>query len=583
MARTYRSLAGPALPEQVSEGRNGYQVSVHSGGKDWVTRLSGRSTETLPVEVEVGGERHGISFLARLKTLDGIDLPRPPLIEARFLHSATEKRLVLSPGFSTSTPASLESGIGRVLSGKFEKKCLACHGAPESSPLNEPGVHCETCHGPGQDHLLAVGKGKPREGILNPARMGNARSVEVCATCHSGFMDVTDPLPDDLLISSQATALRNTECYIQSGAGMSCTSCHDPHRNAKANEPVYTETCLLCHSAAVTEHAALCPVNKTDGCIGCHMPKRKRGPFQMVDHWIRVVDEPAGGRTPSSAASQTRVTPVRVFLRVMSVKDQSLAADLDRQLRRGASFFDLATKYSTDPSASNGGYLGEVKTAEMEAGLRAAVTGLQPGGITSVLTREGSYVIFGRLPRDFRWRAGELAEVASTLRGNGRLEEAATKYLEALRSYPGLLRAMILLGVTEGQLGRAQQAYGILDLAKRLYPEDPAAHYNLGIALESLGRPGEAIDMYRRAIGIEPDLLPAYLNLGGALFASGQSAGAVDAYRSGLNVNPLSAELYFNLAQVLQQQGKAEEAGKALALAKALNPQFVASQTAATR
>ena len=583
MAVTLKTADARALPggavEKKDEGPIQYETVSKAGRLDWRVAMPEQSPVSIPVEEVVGGTRHGISFLTRLTAVGGIQLERAPLIEARYLHSSTEEHLVLSPGFPSQLPASLESGIGRVLSTKFEKKCLSCHGAPGGDGLNEAGVHCESCHGPGQSHLLAVGRGKPREGILNPARLTNEKSIEVCARCHSGFTPVTDPLPDDLLISSQATAIRNTECFIQSGAGFSCTSCHNPHQNARENEAAYTETCLRCHSAGLQKRAALCPVNQNDGCIGCHMPTRRRGPFQMADHWIRVMGD--ADRQPAHTDNlQSRVTPVRLFLRVLTVKDRAAADNLQKQIAGGASFFELAVKHSVDPSASNGGYLGEVKVAEMDAALRDAVVRLRPGGISSVVTRGDGYKILGRMPRDFRWKAGEVAEQATSLRNAGKLEDATAKYLDALRLYPNLLRAIILLGVTEGQLGKAQQAYGILDLAAQLYPSDPAAHYNLGIALEAMGRQAEGVDAYRRAISLEPDLLPAYLNLGGALFSAGQTDAAVEAYRKGIDVNPLAAELYYNLATVLTQQGKSGEAKRAMKVATAINPKFVASQSA---
>ncbi len=584
MGLTYRAIGTEVLPrgynESVSEHPVHYQATREPAGFDWRVVMPGFGALAIPVDSLVGGDRHGLSFLARLRSVRGLQLDRAPLIEARYLHSSTEQRLVLSPGFSPKTPLSLETGIGRVLSPKFEGKCLSCHGAPDASAVNEPGVHCETCHGPGREHLVAIGRGKPQQGILNPGRLGNEASIGVCARCHSGFTPVTDPLPDDLLISSQVTAIRNTECFIQSGAGFSCTGCHNPHQNAKANEAAYTQTCLGCHTPGGARHAALCPVNQKEGCIGCHMPVRKRGPFQMADHWIRVVSEQNSETRVPSEDLRSQVTPVRLFLRVIAVKDASAAEEIRRQLSGGASFFDLAVKYSSDPSASNGGYIGEVRVAEMEPALRNAAVQLRPGEVSAVVAQRERYLIVGRMPRDFRWKAGAIAEQASALRAAGKLNEASAKYLEALREYPNLLRAIILLGVTEGQLGKAQQAFGILTLAQRTYPEDPAAQYNLGIALEAMGRANEGIEAYRRAIALEPDLLPAYLNLGSALFASGQMDGAIEAYRNGINVNPLSAELYFNLAAVLTQQGKQDEAKRALGLASAINPEFVKRQSA---
>src|SRR5204863_8745006 len=102
------------------------------------------------------------------------------------------------------------------------------------------------------------------------------------------------------------------------------------------------------------------------------------------------------------------------------------------------------------------------------------------------------------------WQASRRFEEGSGLRAQRKLEEAAQKYLEALQIYPQFLRALIFLGTTLGEQGKAARANGILQYAARLYPNDAAAQYNLGISYDTLGRGTEAVRAYRRAIELEP-------------------------------------------------------------------------------
>jgi tetratricopeptide (TPR) repeat protein len=590
MAQTWQGLAAthiltPGYREDRAEG-SGQPVSYHvfrneAKGLQFETVLPGRPPLKAPVEAVIGGERHGVSFLARVRAIEGAQLARATLVEARYLHSTHENGLVLSAGFPEEKPSSYETALGRALSPSFEKKCLDCHGRPDATNA-DGGVRCESCHGPGRQHLAAAAAGKPRSGIVNPARLSGDQAMGPCAACHGGFSALSDPLPGDLLISNQVNALKNSECYIQSGGAIRCTNCHDPHQDAApdaASKPV--QTCLQCHSARVERHAALCPVNRDGRCLGCHMPSVMKGSFTMVDHWIRVHPEQQAA-TPSEhrAEWKTQIRPKRVFLRIVAAAGASRAAEAHERLLKGEPFFDVAGQLSVDPSAPGGGYLGEMWLDKMESKLADASAVLSPGDISPAIDAGSRHIILQRMPRDFRWQAEQLLQEGSELKAKGLLKEAAGKYQEALRIDPYFLRALIFFGTTLGQQGDAQRAAGILEFAARLYPNDPAAQYNLGIAYGALGRGADEIRAYRRALEIEPDLIPAYQNLGAALYAAGQIESAVDVYRRGLDANPLSAALNYNAAVILHDRGEIDKAGAAIAIARKIDPAFVKKQEA---
>jgi peptidyl-prolyl cis-trans isomerase SurA len=78
--------------------------------------------------------------------------------------------------------------------------------------------------------------------------------------------------------------------------------------------------------------------------------------------------------------------------------DRKAAAEKAEELRRqavaGADFRELARQHSELPSAADGGDIGTFQEDELAAATRAAVTSLQPGGISPVLDTGNSFMIF---------------------------------------------------------------------------------------------------------------------------------------------------------------------------------------------
>jgi predicted CXXCH cytochrome family protein len=583
MARTWQGKDTTLVPqtdtERHAEGPDPaiqYLVRRTATEFQFNVQVPGHETDRFPIETTMGGQRHGLSFLFRVPSLNGSPLARAPLVEGRYLHYAPENKLERSPGFPEEKPANYETAFGRVLTPGFEKKCLTCHGEPRTvaSSHKESGVTCESCHGAGQQHLAAIAAHSADKQILNPRKQPIAEQSQACAQCHSGFSVVEDPLPHDLLISDQVTALQNAECFRQSGGHISCTNCHDPHQDAPRAVLVQRSeaTCLGCHSVKVSQHASVCPVNQKTGCVGCHMPDQTKPPLRVADHWIRVRPEKSGPVQKALAEWRTEVQPKHIYLRMIAVSERDKAESLREQIAAGGSFFDLARANSQDSgSARNGGYLGDLRTEQLPAAWAQTALALEPGELSQAVETGGSWLILQRLPRGFREDAEAHYNRAMDLRKTGQREQSAAELLEALKIYPQLLRALTYLGVTYGEAGNPQAGAAILSVATHLYPQDAGAHFNLGVALGALNDSRE-VDEYKSALSIDPDLVSAYLNWGAALYAKGQYREAIELYRQGIQVNPLVASLHYSLSIALQQQGDKAEAQKELELAQKIDP-----------
>jgi predicted CXXCH cytochrome family protein len=583
MANTWhgKMAALPALKFAESKpggSGNALHYEVRRAGDHLEFSVEGIAKErfTANVNAMIGGKRHGISFLLRVDQIGSISLERPALIEGRYASSRIGT-LVLSPGFLKEVPVNYEDALGRVLSPTFEQRCLTCHGEPGTLGAGKQGgVRCESCHGPASAHVNSVTAGNHGQQLVRPRTLDSGNSMDVCAQCHNGLTTAThsDPMPEDVLVSNQVAALRKTECFIQSAEKLTCTSCHNPHEDSATVAQTSVNVCLQCHSLSAPQHAAICPVNRTQGCVGCHMRTVDLDPFHLTDHWIRASPEAGSKAKPVDESLRSQVLPKREFLRLIIVEDAEKMKAVTQRLAKGDSFSTVAHDLSVDGTAPGGGYIGEVNLAEMDSKLATAAAHLPYGGTSEVVETGNRWLMLQRLPRDFRWEADRLFQEAKALNTRGDRAGAIDKNKQALQVYPYFLRALTLMGTMLGQSGNVSRASEVLQFAVQSYPKDPFSQFNLALTLGN--QPANQIEAFRRAIELDPDMVAAYQSLGAALYSNGQAAAAIETFHRGLQIDPLSAVLYYDLGLALKEQGDSAGAEKALALAGSLDPEIAA-------
>lgn len=218
------------------------------------------------------------------------------LFESRVSFYQQLNGLDLTVGAANHAPADLMEAAGRVF-GSEDARCFGCHAtdATEGSKLTfarlRPGVQCERCHGPTEDHLSAVRKGGANGGQIKSLRgMSAEDTANFCGQCHrtweeiagSGTMGIAN-------IRFQPYRLTGSRCYDSGDARIRCTSCHDPHRELDAKDTDYDGKCQACHGGGKAT-ALKCKVAET-GCVSCHMPKLELpgAHYKFTDHEIRIV------------------------------------------------------------------------------------------------------------------------------------------------------------------------------------------------------------------------------------------------------------------------------------------------------
>jgi tetratricopeptide (TPR) repeat protein len=183
--------------------------------------------------------------------------------------------------------------------------CLQCHTtnphAIETGKGPEAADHaigCEVCHGPGGNHVLAVDAKLADPAIISPGRADAAAINGLCGLCHSLNNSTNFAAgPDDPeSFRFQLERMKRSRCYIESGEGLHCLSCHEPHADAEKQTATNEAKCLSCHAPARDRTLAAgkpCPVNPSRGCIDCHMPRAwVQGTHSLkIDHFIRIKEK----------------------------------------------------------------------------------------------------------------------------------------------------------------------------------------------------------------------------------------------------------------------------------------------------
>ncbi|MFT5152507.1 MAG: putative CXXCH cytochrome family protein [Planctomycetota bacterium] len=248
----------------------------------------------------------------------------------------------------------------------WNENCIFCHNTgPEPGSLNwdeqpgaagiefdshvaDLGIACESCHGPGAQHVAtfedpaqryaAYSSGSVDTHIIDPKALAKEESVSMCGQCHgqripkpmerigqymqtgptfrSGdcLEDHVSPVSIDTQIAEHSFWLRfwqdgtprlsayeyqgvvESACYLK--GEMTCLSCHTQH-SGQRDEMIKDGThgdaaCLQCHTSIASDigaHTKHDPSGSGSRCLECHMPRITYGLRKaLCSHRIEIPD-----------------------------------------------------------------------------------------------------------------------------------------------------------------------------------------------------------------------------------------------------------------------------------------------------
>ncbi len=400
------------------------------------------------------------------------------------------------------------------------------------------GIGCERCHGPGQLHVerWSSGDDTPSGGadptIVHPRRLPHLERMSVCLQCHLGDSKATERvvrrdvsgvkfypgqalteinvtlhysehLQWDFGLLSQGDRLMLSRCFSESGNGMDCLTCHNPHISVYHEDrapDMFRLVCLGCHQvdtcpAPPAERDATSPL--VDDCVACHMRRAEADDQRhadFTDHWIRrnidlqerdrregyriepMFPEQFAALTPAEQAyyegmaySLLPEIPPKVRPTMLAWAEESLQKAIDEGM-------DEAPVWHT---------LGQT-----QGELRKFAPAIQ--------SLERSYEM------DPSYHDGTFA-LGQAMLGAKQFDRALSIFRELIERDPTNVMALSEAGRTVTELNRIDEAIAFYREALSKEPWHAHLHHNVGMLLASQGRFEEAAREGAEALRLNPD------------------------------------------------------------------------------
>lgn len=505
----------------------------------------------------------------------------------------------------------------------FNTACYGCHVSQFSSNYDlatdtyhsawtEPGINCETCHGPGAEHIRVCreapqGTAPPDLKIISSKKFTNAQHNDTCAPCHAKMIPLTpaytpgerffdhydlltledaDFYPDgrDLGENFTLTLWLASPC-VKSGK-LSCLHCHTSSGRYRFQDQAKADqACLPCHAERVANAPAHTrhPPDKPDTprCLSCHMPLTEFARMRRTDHSMRPPTPAAtlAFKSPNAcnlchrdrdaawADQQVRQWRPRDYQKPVLQRAALVAA----ARRRDWSRLPEMLHYINDPAREEVYAAGLIRllAACTEARTWPAlvqalkdpsplVRGAAAAALEGHPTTEARDALLAAAGDDYRLvrirAARSLAAYPGDLLSAGeqpRWAPANRELLASLTVRPDDWASHYNLGNYYLDRGELDLALAAFATASRLRPDAVLPLVNRSIVQARLGRTGEAEESLRQVLQLEPQNAAAYFNLGLVLAEKGDQRGAEQALRAALNADPEMAAAAFNLGVLL--------------------------------
>ncbi len=492
----------------------------------------------------------------------------------------------------------------------FNTACYSCHVSqlstnydPKSDTYHttwaEPGINCETCHGPSGEHnkiAKATPKGQPLPELrlIRTKTMTKEQRNDLCSSCHAKASPLTleykpeerffdhfdlvtledaDYYPDgrDLGENYTLTSWRMSPC-AKSGK-IDCIHCHTSSGRYRFKKEKFNDACMPCHADKVnnpTEHTHHAIESEGSKCISCHMPMTAFARMNRSDHSMLP---------PTPAATMAYKSPNACNI-CHNDKDAAWADNYVRQWRtrdyqapvlKRTALIDAARKRDWTKLTEMLTYIQSEDRDEVFAtSLIRLISPVQDQIVLTVLltsakdpsplVRAAAVQTLGLMP------STESLQVLIEATGD-EYRLVRVRAAAVIAAFP----PMAVPDAYQVQLTKANKEY-ISSITAR--PDQWTSHYNMGNYRLGRGEARQAVVSYQAALKLEPQAIMAMVNSSIAYAQMGENGKAEKSLQQALKIAPDNATANFNMGLVKAEKDEPKQAEKFLKKAMTADPQM---------
>ncbi len=507
----------------------------------------------------------------------------------------------------------------------FNTSCYGCHVSQVSTNYDlksdtyhtrwkEPGINCETCHGPAEEHVRVceeAPKGtvpKDLKIIRGGRDFTHGQNNATCSSCHAKAVVLTptfklgdkffdhfglvtlespDYYPDgrDLGENYTYTSWLMSPC-VKSGK-LDCLHCHTSSGRYKFKDSEKANAaCMPCHKDRVenatehTRHKADSPGNK---CVACHMPTTEFARMRRTDHSM-LPPAPAAtiaykspnacnlchkDKAPQWADEWVRKWRKRDYQASTLHRAGLIAAARTRDWTKLPEMLDYVTSKDRDEifatalirlvqaSGDQRVVPALLKAIKDPSPLvrSTAATALQnaptPESVLALLEAAGDDCRLVRI-RAAAALAG-YKNLALTDADKKKVEAANNEYLDSILSRPDQWDSHYNLGNYYLDRGDFKQAVASYETALKMEPRGVLAMVNEAMAYARMGENKKAEKALSKALTVAPDNAAANFNLGLLKAEENDLVTAEKHLRTAFKTDPQMAQAAFNLCVILSK------------------------------
>jgi tetratricopeptide (TPR) repeat protein len=504
----------------------------------------------------------------------------------------------------------------------FNTSCYSCHVSQlqtnfdltndsYNSTWKEPGINCETCHGPSGNHVRIFKNAKEGEvqkelGLISTSVYTPEQHNWSCAPCHAKMRPITPSyMPGDRYFDNyDLTLLDNRDFYpdgrdlgenytytgwmmneCNSNGEFHCVMCHTSSgRDRFKDNP--NDACKSCHAERVADVVAHSG-HKADSpgslCRNCHMPLTVFGAMNRSDHSFRPPMPEATIRFQSPNACNMCHTDKSPEWANNIVK-QRKNGNYQEETMKWAELLKSARLNEWDSldemlEIIKKENLNEVVTASFVRTLvncydekkwpvlinalkseSVLVRASAAAGLNGNITMEAKNALVNACKDEYRLvriaAANSLAlfrDEQFTVAESDIVEKATEEYMTSVVTRPDDWSSHYNLGLFYQNQGNADSALESYEVAARLYPESIMPLINSSVLYSYIGNTAKAEENLRKVILMDADNEAANLNLGLLLAEQGKMDEAEQSLKTVLKVNPNQAVAAYNLSVITAQ------------------------------